>query len=101
MEIVLRSILTAPDEISLTRALKWFLILPHAFLRQSKRGGQVGRSSVAGRFNAAMDGDFSTVIRLLMLDREKDEEARRREAGRTRRQKSEEEIKEGQRKSAL
>ena len=82
VEIVLRAILTAPDEIRLTRALKWFLILPQAFLRQSKRGGQVGRSSVAGRFNAAMDGDFSTVIRLLMLDREKDEESRRRQAGR-------------------
>ena len=101
MEIVLRAILTAPDEIRLTRALKWFLILPQAFLRQSKRGGQVGRSSVAGRFNAAMDGDFGTVIRLLMADRQKDEETRRREAGRTRRQKSEEEIKEGQRKLAL
>ena len=45
---VLRSVLNAPDDESLTRALKWFLILPQSFLRQAKRGGQVGRSSVAG-----------------------------------------------------
>ena len=65
VEKVLRAILTAPAESSLDRALKWFLILPQAFLRQSKRGGQAGRSSVAGRFNAAMDGDFGMVLRLL------------------------------------
>ena len=60
-----------------------------------------GRSSVAGRFNAAMDGDFGMVLRLLRQDKEKEEEARRREAGRNRRQKSEVEMKEVQRKVAL
>ena len=48
-----------------------------------------------------MEDDFGTVIRLLVADRERDEETRRRETGRTRRQKSEEKIKEGQRKVAL
>ena len=55
---VVRSILNAQDETSLDRALKWFLVLPQAFFRQPKRGGQAGRSSVAGRFNAAMEGDW-------------------------------------------
>ena len=71
---VLRSILNAPDEESLTRALKWFLILPQAFLRQTKRGGQAGRSSVAGWFNAAMEDDYSMILHLLMIDRQKEKE---------------------------
>ena len=101
VELTLRAILTASEEEELNRALKWFLILPQAFLRQAKRGGRAGRSVVAGRFNAAMSGDFGSVIRLLIADRTKEEEARRRDAGRSRRQKSEAELKEGRRKLAL
>ena len=101
VEITLRAILTASDEVSRDRALKWFLILPQAFLRQAKRGGQAGRSSVAGRFNAAMNEDFGTVIRLLLADKSRLEEARRREAGRAKRQKSEEELIQSKRKVAL
>ena len=48
-----------------------------------------------------MDGDFGMVFRLLRQDKEKEEVARRREAGRNRRQKSEVEMKEVQRKVAL
>ena len=101
VEKVLRAVLTAPDEPRLNRALKWLLALPQAFLRQSKRGGQAGRSLVAGRFNAAMEDDFGSVVRLLLQDREREEEARRKRAGQRRREKSEEEIKQLQRKVAL
>ena len=71
VENVLRAILNAQDEEHLSRALKWFLILPQAFLCQAKRGGRAGRSSVAGWFNAAMEGDYGTVLRLLEIDRRK------------------------------
>ena len=83
---VLRSILNAPDEESLTRALKWFLILPQAFLRQTKRGGQAGRSSVAGWFNAAMEDDYSMILHLLMIDRQKEKERRERMRGKPKKQ---------------
>ena len=101
VELTLRAILTATDEVSLNRGLKWFLVLPQAFLRQAKRGGRAGRSAVAGRFNAAMNGDFESVIRLLIADRTKNEQDKIREAGKTRPQKSEEEIRQSKRKLAL
>ena len=53
---VLRKVMGASTMLTLSRALKWYLLLPQAFLRQAKRGGQVGRSSVAARFNAACGG---------------------------------------------
>ena len=99
--VVLRAILNAQDEESLTRALKWFLILPQAFLRQAKRGGQAGRSSVAGWFNAAMEGDYGTVLRLLLVDRERETKRKEKLKGKPMRQKSQEEVREGQRAVAL
>ena len=41
---VLTAILNAPDQEQLDRALKWWLILPAALLRQARRGGQNGRT---------------------------------------------------------
>ena len=73
---VLREVLRATSPLALCRALKMFLLLPQAFLRQAKRGGQVGRSSVAARFNSACGGDWGRVIAHLLVDRERKEERR-------------------------
>ena len=101
MATILRAILNAQDETSLTRALKWFLLAPQAFLRQAKRGSEAGRSYVAGRFNSAMEDDWGSVLRLLMVDREREEERKRRRKGARRKEKSETEKREDQRKAAL
>ena len=101
MSTILRAVLTAQDEPSLTRALKWFLLAPQAFLRQAKRGSEAGRSYVAGRFNAAMEDDWGSVLRLLMVDRKREEERKRRRKGARRKEKSEMEKREDQRKVAL
>ena len=101
MATILRAILNAQDETSLTRALKWFLLAPQAFLRQAKRGSEAGRSYVAGRFNSAMEDDWGSVLRLLMVDRKREEERKRRRKGARRKEKSEMEKREDQRKVAL
>ena len=44
---VMRSILSASEgSVELDRALKWWLVLPQALLRQTRRGGNAGRSLV-------------------------------------------------------
>ena len=76
VSFVLRSILEAATEENLNRALKWWLILPQALLRQSKRGGKKGQgaASVAAQFQWVVDGDWGKLFQML----ESDKEARRR-----------------------
>ena len=56
MSTILRAILNAQDDLTLTRALKWILLAPQAFLRQANRGAEAGRSHMAGRFNSCDGG---------------------------------------------
>ena len=60
MARVLSSILGATNQEDLDRALKWWLIMPAALLRQARRGGQNGRgrAEVAGRFRAVADDNW-------------------------------------------
>ena len=71
METVLRKIQGASNGDELDRALKWFLLLPQAFLRTAPKGGQAGRGLVASRFNALTKDDWGSVFRLWEKDREK------------------------------
>ena len=81
--LVLQNILEANIEENLTRALKWFLILPQALLRQSKRGGKKGQGAawVSARFQAIVNEDWGSLLHMLESDKEanrKREEERRR-----------------------
>ena len=101
---VLTAILSATDQEELDRALKWLLILPAAFLRQARRGGQNGRgrAEVAGRFRAASDDNWGFLITTLMADRVREERRRQTESRREARPAmSEEETKRQKRKVAL
>ena len=57
---VLRRVCDTTSEDSLTRALRWFLYLPQALLRQSKRGGRKGQNvaEVGRRFDSALRGEW-------------------------------------------
>ena len=101
---VLTVILNAPDQEQLDRALKWWLILPAALLRQARRGGQNGRgrAEVAARFRAAAEGDWGFLITSLRSDRAKEVKRRETESRRAARPaRSEEEIMRLKRKAAL
>ena len=101
---VLASILGATNQEDLDRALKWWLIMPAALLRQAKRGGQNGRgrAEVAGRFRAVADDNWDFLITSLMEDKVREERRRRAEDQRSARPvPSEEEIKRQKRKVAL
>ena len=81
--LVLQNILEANIEENLTRALKWFLILPQALLRQSKRGGKKGQGAawVSAKFQAIVNEDWGSLLHMLESDKEanrKREEERRR-----------------------
>ena len=95
MATILRAILDAQEEVNLA-----FLLAPQAFRRQSKRGGEDGQSYVAGRFNAAIEDDWGTVLHHLMVNRVREEERKRSRKGRGK-ENSETEKKEIQRKVAL
>ena len=95
MATILRAILDAQDKVNLA-----FLLAPQAFRRQSKRGGEDGQSYVAGRFNAAIEDDWGTVLHHLMVNRVREEERKRSRKGRGK-ENSETEKKEIQRKVAL
>ena len=58
------------------RALKWFLILPAALLRQAKRGSQNGRgrAEVAARFTAVSEDNWGALITALTADKGREEE---------------------------
>ena len=78
LDTVLKRILEAPEEgVEIERALKWFLILPQALLRQVK-GGAAGRSLVAARFNAISQGNWGAIFERWQKDREKERERRAR-----------------------
>ena len=82
----LRRLEEATSEAELTRALQWWQLLPQAFLRQSKRGGQKGQGAaqIAARFQAALEGDWGRVIDQLEADKVAEEgrqEARRLRGG--------------------
>ena len=78
MATILRALLNAQDEASLTRALKWFLLAPQAFLREAfnetnllffghcpKGGGVFGQSKLfEALFFMLMFGHFSRVGRV-------------------------------------
>ena len=101
---VLTVILNAPDQEELDRALKWWLILPAALLRQARRGGQNGRgrAEVAARFRAAAEGDWGFLITSLRTDRAKEMKRRETESRRAARPaRSEEEVMRLKRKAAL
>ena len=90
---VLRRIQEASTEAQLTRALKWWLILPQLLLRQAKRNGAKGQGArmVDGRFQAVVEGDWGKLLTMWESDRlanERMAEARRR---RRRRQAGQEE----------
>ena len=67
---VLREIEDASNAEEQTAALLWWLLLPQAFLRQSRRGGKRGQGSgeVQARFQAASSGDWGKVIDFLEAD---------------------------------
>ena len=71
MYIILRRLQEASTEEEETRALKWFLIAPQAFLREPRRGGKKGQSSsaVSARFDSVVRDDWGTVLALLQADR--------------------------------
>ena len=84
---VLRRIQAAATEDQLTRALKWWLILPQLLLRQATRSGAKGQGArqVAARFQAVVEGDWGKLLTMLEADREASQrlaEARRRRRGR-------------------
>ena len=68
---VLRRLMEADTEQELTRALKWWLILPQLLLRQSKRSGKKGQGAawIAARFQAVVDGDWGKLITMLESDK--------------------------------
>ena len=53
-----------------TRALKWFLIAPQAFLREPRRGGKKSQSNsaVSARFDSVLRDDWGSVLALLQAD---------------------------------
>ena len=102
----LRQVLGAMDreQTELDNALLWFLALPQAMLRQGKRGGKKGQNvaEVGRRFDCALAGNWGELLDLLLVDREEDE--KRREAGRRRRRprtREKAEDKERQRETVL
>ena len=101
---VITAVLNATNQEELDRALKWLLILPAAFLRQARRGGQNGRgrAEVAGRFRAAVEDNWGFLITSLMADMAREERRRQTERRRVARPAmSEDEIKRQKRKAAL
>ena len=99
---VLQQILEANSEESLTRGLKWFLVLPQALLRQSKRGGKKGQGAawVSARFQAIVNEDWGKLLE--MLEADKEHNRRREEARRRRRQRGrEQEDRERKRETVL
>ena len=97
MDSVLRRVQDAPEPgEELDRALKWFLLLPQAFLRMAPKGGAAGRSLVASRFNALTRGDWGAVFQQWNRDRERArEKARRRERRPPREEEGEEQKEDG------
>ena len=81
---VLTSILGATSQEDLDRALKWWLIMPAALLRQARRGGQNGRgrAEVAGRFRAVAEDNWDFLITSLTADKTREERRRRAEGQR-------------------
>ena len=74
---VLRKFVFADSDIQKERALKWFLILPFALLREKKRGGKGGRGIIAGRFSRLALGDWGSLLDLLGGDLERKEGRKR------------------------
>ena len=101
---VLQAVLSASSQEAMDRALKWFLILPAALLRQAKRGGQNGRgrAEVAARFTAVSEDNWGALITYLVADKRREEERRRREGQRAARpERSEADTVKLKRKAAL
>ena len=69
---VIKRVLEATTDIALERALKWFLFLPKALLRETRRGGKKGQSSMhmARRFDCLVQRDWKTLLALLHSDEE-------------------------------
>ena len=65
---IVRAINVAEEGIELERALKWFLIIPKAIFRQSRRGGKAGKGLVAKRVNCLVKGDWGGLLALLEAD---------------------------------
>jgi hypothetical protein len=84
MFIILRRLQQASTHQEETRALKWFLIAPQAFLREPRRGGKKGQSNsaICARFDSVVRDDWGTVIALLQADKAA---LKQREGGRGRR----------------
>ena len=53
MAYVLRKLKYSQTDIAIDRALKWFLILPQALLREPRRGGKKGQNK--GEVNSRFD----------------------------------------------
>ena len=89
MFIILRRLQEATSVQEETRALKWFLIAPQAFLREPRRGGKKSQSNsvITARFDSVMRDDWGTVLALLQADRAalRQREGGRRGAGASRR----------------
>ena len=66
---MLQRIQAAVSGRELDRALMWLCFLPQALLRQSKRGGKVGRKLVAQRPNSLVNGDWGNLVKLWEKDR--------------------------------
>ena len=58
----------AESDLEKERALKWFMILPLALLRETKSGGKGGRGLIAARFNCLSNGDWGTLLTFLKND---------------------------------
>ena len=72
MSIILRRLHAANTEEEETRALKWFLIAPQAFLREPRRGGKKGQSNsaISARFDCVVREDLGSVLALLQADKD-------------------------------
>ena len=53
----------------LDRALKWFLILPQAFLRKATRGRRAGMGQIKKRFDLIQTEKFDEIINHLLNDK--------------------------------